>query len=138
MVVLKNITLRQEHLNLILKHAGDNFPLEVCGLIAGSRFSSTAVYPIPNILNSSTRFQMDPAKQVSAMFDMEKNGWDLLSIYHSHPHGPEKPSPTDVRECLYPEVVQIILSKKSNTWRCSGFIISDGNIGKVIISISHE
>ena len=38
----------------------------------------------------------------------EKHDQILLAIYHSHPNGPEYPSPTDLEEDYYPDVIKLI------------------------------
>jgi proteasome lid subunit RPN8/RPN11 len=70
----------------------------------------TAVYPVDNILQSPTAYEMEPNQQVQAMLDLEAAGWKLLAIYHSHPQGPEHPSATDIALAFYPDVVTIIIS----------------------------
>lgn len=70
----------------------------------------TAVYPIENSLHSPTAYKMDPAQQIQAMLDLEACGWQLLALYHSHPHGPEVPSATDITLATYPEAIYVIVS----------------------------
>jgi proteasome lid subunit RPN8/RPN11 len=73
----------------------------------------TAVYPVGNILQSPTAYEMDPRQQVEAMLALEAAGWQLLAIYHSHPQGPELPSATDIALALYPGVAHIIVSLRA-------------------------
>ena len=70
----------------------------------------TAVYPIENSLHSPTAYRMNPQQQLKAMLELEANDWQLLAIYHSHPHGPETPSPTDIQQAYYPEALTMIVS----------------------------
>ncbi|MBK8430028.1 MAG: M67 family metallopeptidase [Chloroflexi bacterium] len=74
-------------------------PQEGCGLLAGVGGRVTAVYPIPNKLASPVAFEMEPAAQVEAMLAMERQGWELLAIYHSHPTSPRLPVPDRHRLC---------------------------------------
>lgn len=106
------LTIERPLLNQILNHLQACYPLEGCGLLAGDGETGwvTAVYPIENSLHSPTAYQMDPTQQVQAMLDLEARGWQLLAIYHSHPHGPELPSVTDVTLALYPEALYVIVS----------------------------
>lgn len=105
------LTIERPLLNQILDHLQGCYPLEGCGLLAGDETGMvTAVYPIENSLHSLTAFQMEPHQQIQAMLDMEAAGWQLLAIYHSHPHGPERPSSTDIALAYYPETVNIIVS----------------------------
>lgn len=97
--------------NTIWAHLHSVAPQEGCGLLAGVGGRVTAVYPIPNKLASPVAFEMEPAAQVEAMLAMERQGWDLLAIYHSHPTSPAYPSPTDIAYAVnYPETGLLIVS----------------------------
>lgn len=106
------LTIERPLLNQILEQLQACYPLEGCGLLAGDAAAGwvTAVYPIENSLHSPTAYKMDPAQQIQAMLDLEARGWQLLAIYHSHPHGPEIPSATDVALATYPEALYVIVS----------------------------
>jgi proteasome lid subunit RPN8/RPN11 len=86
------------------------YPLEVCGLLAGQDGRITHIFPIYNIRQSPIAFEMEPQQQIQTMLDIEAQGLHLLAFYHSHPQGPPIPSPTDVAQAYYPELVQFILS----------------------------
>ena len=104
-------------------------PAEACGLLAGSlklsedNFLTEQVHPIPNIYSSPVRFRMDPAEQLNAFIQMERRGWDLVAIYHSHPAGPDHPSETDMNEAYYPDVSQILWYLKDKIWQCKVFLV---------------
>ena len=96
--------------NQILHHLQTVYPQEGCGLIAGQNAKATAVYPIDNILKSTTAYEMDPLQQVQTMLAIENAGDELLAIYHSHPNGPATPSATDLALAFYPDTVALIIS----------------------------
>jgi proteasome lid subunit RPN8/RPN11 len=105
------LIIARPFLNQMLDHLQACYPLEGCGLLAGDEMRRvTAVYPIDNILQSPTAYEMDPYQQIEAMLGLEAAGWQLLVIYHSHPQGPEQPSATDIALALYPEALHIIVS----------------------------
>lgn len=105
------LTIERPLLNRLLEHLQDCYPLEGCGLLAGNEAGEvTAVYPIDNILQSPTAYEMAPRQQIEAMIELEANGWQLAAIYHSHPHGAALPSPTDIAQTFYPEALTIIVS----------------------------
>lgn len=105
------LTMERPFLNQILEHLQGCYPLEGCGLVAGDNVGRvTAVYPITNILHSPTAYEMDPTEQIQAMINLEACGWQLAAIYHSHPQGPETPSPTDIALAFYPATTYIIVS----------------------------
>ncbi len=103
--------IKRPFLNQILNHLQACYPLEGCGLVAGDDAGwVTAVYPIENSLHSPTAYKMDPQQQVQAMLHLEANCWQLLAIYHSHPHAPATPSVTDIQQAYYPETFTMIVS----------------------------
>jgi proteasome lid subunit RPN8/RPN11 len=95
-------------------------PLETCGLLAGHNDQAEAVYPISNTRKSPVKFRMDPYEQLQAFEDIEKSGLKLLAIYHSHPTGPEIPSPTDIEESRY-NVACLIWSARNDEWQVRAF-----------------
>ncbi len=110
------LTIERPFLNQIVDHLQMCYPLEGCGLVAGDDAGRvTAVYPITNILHSPTAYEMDPSQQIQAMLDLEAHGWQILAIYHSHPQGPETPSPTDIALAFYPETAYMIVSLRERS-----------------------
>jgi proteasome lid subunit RPN8/RPN11 len=115
----------------VARHA----PEEACGILAGGGREVLAVYPITNQLHSPVRYLMEPHEQLKAFQLIEAQGWELLAIYHSHPHGPEEPSPTDIAEAYYPEAVYLIWSRSQAGWRCRGFRIEGALVRPVELQI---
>jgi proteasome lid subunit RPN8/RPN11 len=110
------LTIKQPFLDQMLDHLQAEYPLEGCGLLAGREDGwVTAVYPIHNILQSPTNYEMDPRQQIQAILDIEANGWQMVAIFHSHPQGPEHPSPTDIALAFYPDAAHIIVSLQNQT-----------------------
>lgn len=125
------LLIKSEHWEAILADIHERNFEEACGLVAGVDQTSSEVFPITNILHSSVRFQMDPEQQIRVFNKIEDQNWQLLAIYHSHLHGPEGPSATDVAEANYPGVVSLIWSNISGAWICRGFLIEKGQIKPV-------
>jgi proteasome lid subunit RPN8/RPN11 len=94
----------------MLAHLQAHYPLEACGIIAGTGNQTIHLYAIDNVLASPVAYEMDPQQQLQAMLDLEAHGWEMVAIFHSHPAGPEIPSPTDIAQSYYPECVYMIVS----------------------------
>ena len=113
-------------------------PFEACGLVGGKQQRVLDIFPIANALHSPVRFRMEPAEQVRVVLDLEGRGWDMLAIYHSHPNGPDHPSPTDLMEAAYPEAANLIWTFQTGEWLCRGFLISKNHFTEIPIWLANE
>jgi proteasome lid subunit RPN8/RPN11 len=129
------ISIHQEHFEEMVKHVSGLTPIEACGIVAGISGESQKVLPVSNILNSSVKYRMDPQGQLDALLLLEKQGWDLLAIYHSHPQGPDHLSDTDIAQAYYPESVYLVFSPDENQWKCRGFSIDESGMHEVKIEL---
>jgi proteasome lid subunit RPN8/RPN11 len=59
---------------------------------------------------------------------------ELVGIYHSHPNGPDHPSPTDIAENMYP-VAQIIWFRENGEWRARAYKIEAGTAIEIALEI---
>ena len=66
---------------------------------------------------------------------IESSDLELISIYHSHPQGPEEPSASDIVQSYYPECVYLIWARKSLIWNCNAFLIQDEQVVGVPIFV---
>ncbi len=135
MMVRSGFILHARHWQEMISHLERCLPEEACGLVAGQDGSSEIVYLIPNQLHSPTRFCMDPREQLNAFLDLEKRGYNLLAIFHSHPEGPDAPSETDLEEFAYPGVLEIICFRKGSDWRARAFLIEGGQASEIALSL---
>ena len=107
-------------------HMEGLFPQEACGLLAGRNRYAELMIPVTNELGSSVRFRMEPLELLNALEHIDSLGLEMLAIFHSHPKGPETPSPSDIAEAEYP-VVNIIWSPVNQEWQARGFWIENGD-----------
>jgi proteasome lid subunit RPN8/RPN11 len=69
-------------------------------MVAGLQDTALEVYPAANTEEGErarVRYLMDGHDQLLIMNDMSDRGWDLLAIFHSHPHSSAYPSQTDIQ-----------------------------------------
>ena len=130
---------------MMIGQAQAEHPNECCGLLGGKDGRVTQIYPIKNIVASDglesadfddaklshlkslppkdraeIAFVMDASEMSSAIKDMRINNINLQVVYHSHPHGPNRPSVTDIKNALgfasvreklnLPEPLHVIIS----------------------------
>jgi len=117
------------------RHVSRRAPLEACGLLAGKNIRVEFTLGILNADRSPVRFRMEPRAQWRAFQHIEASGLELVGIYHSHPNGPDHPSPTDIAEAMYP-VAQIIWVRVDGEWRARCFQIEGGNVTEISLEYS--
>jgi proteasome lid subunit RPN8/RPN11 len=109
----------------MLSHVLDCLPEEGCGLVGGvwetEGVVAREVLPVENALHSPVRFRMTPEDQLKAFYWLEENELELVAIYHSHPTGPQHPSPTDLAEFAYPGTLVLIWSPGHAGWHLRGY-----------------
>jgi proteasome lid subunit RPN8/RPN11 len=128
------LILASAHMNEMVQHIQEQAPLEACGLLAGKNDRVEKVILVRNQAQSPVRFVMDPYQQLEAFEWIESQALDLVGIFHSHPAGPETPSPTDLAEAAY-EVVNIIWSRLNGIWQARGFRIDHGQVHEIALSV---
>ena len=84
-----------------------------------------------NADRSPYSFSIEPSELLRAYDEAEKNGLQVIGIYHSHP-GKSSPSATDRKYMELNPVVWLIYSTTEE--RFSAFI-SDGGVDKVELNI---
>ena len=132
---MDRLICQNEHWQAMQTHVQHCYPEEACGLIGGLSDQTQRVYLVTNQTHSSERFLMDAQEQVQAMLDMERHGWETLAIFHSHPHGPRHPSPTELLEFAYPDSLYLIWYPESDQWHCRAYRIESGRYQEIAIHI---
>ncbi len=73
-----------------------NKPYEACGVLIGTIDGSTALaekaLPVMNVKRTRTSFELDPKQFYNAWSDAEKNGKEIVGVYHTHPVSSAVPS----------------------------------------------
>ncbi len=76
-----------------------NKPYEACGVLIGNINGNCAfvekVLPVRNVKRTRRSFELDPEQLYKAWNDAQKNGMDILGVYHSHPSSCAIPSMWD-------------------------------------------
>ncbi len=114
----------------MVSHALREAPLECCGILAGKGRTVRRMYEMRNRDGSKTTYFIVPEEQLRVFREMEKEGLDMMAIYHSHPNTIPFPSVRDVRLAFYPDATYLIISLKGGKTSVKGF-----RIGKEAIFI---
>jgi proteasome lid subunit RPN8/RPN11 len=118
-------------------HAQSEPAHERCGLLAGRDDGViTRVLHAHNISGDpATQYEIAPAELFQLMREIRGSGLRLLGIYHSHPHGTNEPSRTDVQRAYYPDAAYFIISPQPHEDRpVRAFSIRDGGVSELEIS----
>ncbi len=103
--------ISQQLIDEMVAHALADQPNECCGMVGGSDGEASVVIPVANAAASPLRFEMDPQGQYDALMAIERDGEELLAIYHSHTKSAAYPSQTDVNQAVsWPDAIWVIVS----------------------------
>jgi proteasome lid subunit RPN8/RPN11 len=118
-------------------HAQSEPAQERCGLLAGRDDGViTRVLHARNIAGDpATQYEIAPGELFQLMREIRGAGLHLLGIYHSHPHGANEPSRTDIARAYYPDAAYFIISPQPHEERpVRAFAIRDDDVSELEIS----
>jgi [CysO sulfur-carrier protein]-S-L-cysteine hydrolase len=95
----------------ITQHAREDLPNECCGIVSTRDGDAVRVHRARNAVPSPLRFEIDPRDLIRIHTEIEGDGLEMGSMYHSHVKSPAYPSQTDVNFAQnWPGVVWLIVS----------------------------
>jgi proteasome lid subunit RPN8/RPN11 len=100
----------------IIAHARRERPNECCGFLLGAARRVKYAVPMRNVARRpATRYKIDDAAHIGLRRLLREisPALSIVGVYHSHPKGAAVPSPTDLREAMYPEWLYVIVGLKS-------------------------
>ena len=106
------------------------YPLEMCGMIAGAPGEDHAVrfYPCRNTAESAKVYTIDPTDHFKAEMDADDHDWEIDGVVHSHTHSEPYPSPTDVAQAPDPVWHYVIVSLKREAPELRSYRIVGGDV----------
>jgi len=137
---MKDLVIKKNDYQRLIDHCLVEKPLEACGILAGEkeneRYQVKKVYIMENTSASSEEYLMEPEEQFEVFKDIRESGLELISIFHSHPHSPSRPSNKDIEMAYYPDAVYIIISlMNTDDIDFRGFIISNKSYEEIEIVV---
>ena len=114
-VNMKTIYLNNKIIKQFTQHGEKEYPHECCGFILGNFEGETSIgLEYISAYNTKTenrerRFLIDPTAYQKSEDKADELGLSVISIVHSHPDHPDKPSEFD-REHAWPGFSYIIIS----------------------------
>jgi proteasome lid subunit RPN8/RPN11 len=112
-------------------------PVEACAMLFGKFSENEAavekVEVVQNRLRSTTQFEVDPAKVAVALTKAEKDGYEFIGLFHSHP-APASPSSVDLKYMrLWGDALWLILSSTDN--KLAAYQLIDDKVKEATIRI---
>jgi [CysO sulfur-carrier protein]-S-L-cysteine hydrolase len=100
----------------MVAHCIAGLPEEACGVLAGDPVSGTVerLYPTRNEAASARVYTVDSRDLLQADRDAERNGTQLIGVFHSHTHTDAYPSPTDVDQAPDPGWHYVVVSLRDS------------------------
>lgn len=133
---MSTIALSATFRDRMIRHAASEAPREACGLVAVLDDTVTAVYEIQNIAESNDRFLLEPRAQFAAIQAADAACWEIGGIYHSHPHGPDSLSETDLAAPVDASWVSFLVVPSDGEWEVRAFDAGSG--ASIVIEESTE
>jgi proteasome lid subunit RPN8/RPN11 len=135
--VPKIIRVQDGVLFALQAHAQTQPEREHCGLLAGRTGVISLVLHAHNIAGDpATQYEIAPVELFQLMREIRSAGMQLLGIYHSHPHGANEPSRTDIARAYYPAAAYFIISPQSDAETAvRAFSVRDGEVSELQISV---
>jgi proteasome lid subunit RPN8/RPN11 len=94
----------------LVRQARTGAPREICGALGGRSGRVTEITPVPNLATAPERaYRMDDRALAAHLTSASRRGMQTIAFYHSHPTGDPRPSPLDIAEWNYPDVILLII-----------------------------
>jgi len=108
------LVLEARHRDAMRRHGEADYPHEACGLIGGTaedgRKIAVALVPLRNARADAlrNRYLIDPDAFRRAQETLDRDGLEVIGVYHSHPDHAPVPSAFD-REHAWPWLSYVIV-----------------------------
>lgn len=134
-----SVVLAAEIVEAMIAHAYTCHPEESCGLLAGpSAVDIRMAYPLTNALHTHTNYTIEPSEHIKALRHADRHGWELVGVFHSHPHTRAYPSPTDVRLAMEPDWLYVLVGmERFDRPAIRGFHIREQQVDEVPLELGH-
>ncbi|MEM1334302.1 MAG: M67 family metallopeptidase [Actinomycetota bacterium] len=128
-------TVSAEIIAQIVTRAQREYPLEMCGLVAGPPASAggpgdvgSIFYGCRNTEESARVFTVHPLDHLAAEDDADDRGWEINAVVHSHTHSEPYPSPTDVASAVDADWHYVIVGLRRSDPEVRSYRIVDGEV----------
>lgn len=124
------LQLERAAFDAICELAFREYPLEMCGLLAGEPGADHGArfYACRNVAESAKVYTIDPKDFLRAERDADDSDWEINGVVHSHTHSEPYPSPTDIAQAPDPGWHYVIVGLKRDAPELRSYRIVDGEV----------
>lgn len=124
------LQLERAAFDAICELAFREYPLEMCGLLAGEPGADHGArfYACRNVAESAKVYTIDPKDFLRAERDADDLDWEINGVVHSHTHSEPYPSPTDIAQAPDPGWHYVIVGLKRDAPELRSYRIVDGEV----------
>lgn len=124
----------------MVAHCIRGLPEEACGLLAGDARTGAVerCYPTRNAAGSARVYTVDSRDLLHADREAEREGFQLIGVFHSHTHTDAYPSPTDVDQAPDPEWHYVLVSLRDTHPVVRSYRIAGGGIDEESVIVPGE
>ena len=112
----ESIKIPQSIIDQIVADAQEMLPNEGCGYLVGLGDTIHRFYKMSNLDAQPDHFSFDPQEQFKVLKEARRDGYQILSVYHSHPSSPARLSIEDYRLLKDKNMIYIIVSMITDTF----------------------
>lgn len=94
---------------------------EVCGFVGGNDGIGTLVLPVENQQHKIDSFEMTSEALLAALVEIDRLGFQVEAVYHSHPILQPEPSDDDYQKHVFPFAAILIASRYPSGWQLRAF-----------------
>ncbi len=130
------VRLPRSYVDQMVAHARSGLPNEACGIIAGNDGRPAKLYLTTNAEQSPYRYNIDPRELKRIYDEMDDQGQDVHTVFHSHVATEAYPSPTDVRLAVwFPDAHYVIISLAEDPPSVRSFRIVDAAVTEEALEV---
>lgn len=134
-----SLRISKSQLQEIVEFALACKPEEACGLLAGGSDGTVSrVYLMENSEHSSASYMLESSEQFKVFEEIEREGMELVAVFHSHPFSDAYPSSIDRELAFYPGSIYLIISLTVENPVSRAFRITDKKVHEVKIILDEE
>lgn len=131
----ETLRLSAEQYQSVIDHARSCSPEEACGILAGGNGRVERVFLMENADHSEVSYQLDSREQFEVFDVIERDGLEVVAIFHSHPHSPPVPSSRDLELAFYPDAFYLIVSLMGDEPEGRVFRMADRKVSEARLEV---